>query len=1083
MCDVRCATAADAASTKTADMTQNIEHPTPEIAERKSGRAYWRSLGEYADSPAFRAKLEQEFEGYDPETLLSVSRRGFLKLASASMALAGVTLTGCRRWPEEKLAPYANQPDGRVPGIPVHYATMDERGGVATGLLVESFDGRPIKVEGNPAHPYSLGATDPQHQASLLDMYDPERSTTVRTKGGAASTWQAFEQAVAEITNNPQARLAILSEACSSPSLARLRTALFRKLPQARWYEYEPISRTTEARGAEQAFGRAVRPIYDFGEAKIIAAFDSDFLNAHPGSIRWSRQWAQGRRSADHGQMSRMYVAESAPSCTGSVADVRLPIRSSDIPSIVAAVAGGVGVQGVSFTIPEGAKSFVDHLVADLQANRGASILIAGSSQPAQVQALVWQINAALGNLGQTISMVEEPPTPGGTDNAPAGTIAQLAEALNAGNVEAVVILGSNPIYDAPAELNFPEALAKAKVSVHLSSYYDETSAASAWHLPRAHFLESWGDGRAWDGTISVQQPIILPLYDGRSPIELLALLAGEQELVGYDIVRTTFRELLNAGGNFEQAWRKVLHEGLVEGSAFAAVEGLTPRAGAGVNAETRSTGGEYEVTFHPSNVYDGRYANNGWLQELPGPLTKLTWDNTAWISFADAQELGVEQGEILTISVNGRELRIPAYIMPGQARRSIAVQLGYGRRAPQINVPNLTIADGVGANASVLRTIAAPDMAMGAKVSATGAIYPLATTTEHWLLNHEPFDVTGEALQARVGNKGESGLIIKEATLAEYLANPEFVHLNEHGDYTLQMYSPPDVKYPQTHPDAPKVFNNPHAWGMAIDMNACMGCSACMVACQAENNIPIVGKDQVMMSREMHWIRIDRYWKTDPHAEGAAAENPDVVFQPMLCVHCESAPCEEVCPVAATVHDTEGINTMVYNRCIGTRYCSNNCPYKVRRFNYFDWHSKPVNNTELPMLSKKPWLGMPDSEQREEVGRIRRMGYNPDVTVRMRGVMEKCTYCTQRVARAKQTAKIEWQQGKRKDNRVQDGEVVVACEQACPTGAIVFGDLNDPNSRVSQAHKNHRTYTVLDDLNTRARGKHMAKIRNPATT
>ena len=1035
-----------------------MHNPPSAPKDSPNGAAYWRSLEEYADSPAFREQLEQEFPGYDPEQLVAMSRRGFLKLGGAAMALAGLTLTGCRRWPAEQLAPYANRPDGVVPGVPDFYATMSERGGVATGLLAESFDGRPIKIEGNPEHPFSLGATDAWQQASVLDLYDPDRSRGVVIRGESgftASDWDGFERFWRERVNLEQ--VAVLSEASSSESLRRLRA----KLPAGSWYEYEPISRDAELRGSELALGQRVRPHYDLSNAKVIACFDSDLLSGHPASLRYARQWAAGRRSADDGEMNRLYAAESTFTCTGSVADERLPIRSGDMAAILAAVADGVGVSGLSFTVPPAAKAFVEKLVEDLNRHRGRSLVTVGPNQLPAVHALAWKINEALGNVGETLVALQEP-------ESDAGSLSDLVDAISNGEVQTLVILGGNPVYNAPADAGFAAALGRVEHKVRLGLYVDETSMQCDWHLPQAHFLESWGDGRAWDGTLSIQQPLIRPLFDGRSAIELLSLMVGESEGSGYEIVRSTFRGLLGDSG-FEQSWRRALHDGLVEGSGFAVVNdlqlnGATPKPMATGDAE-----GTFELTFHAdAGVYDGRSANNGWLLELPGPLTKLTWGNAAWINIADARSMGIRNGDVVSIKVGSGEIQIPAYLMPGQARGSIALPLGYGRTAG-----SLTVGREVGVDVYPLRSSTGMGFITGAAVTATGESAELAMTTNHHLL--DPVGEWGNV--KRVGEKTRSGMVIKEASLDEYQRNRNFVHAGAHGDYSLQLFAPP-FKTDPVHEDAPELFNEPHAWGMSVDMNACTGCSACVIACQSENNIPTVGERGVRMSREMHWLRIDRYFKNDRELD-PDAEHPDVVYQPMMCVHCENAPCESVCPVAATVHDSEGLNTMVYNRCIGTRYCSNNCPYKVRRFNYFDWHSKPVRAGWA-----KPWLGMPDSQHRsdDQVDTIRRLGFNPDVTVRMRGVMEKCTFCTQRIARAKINAKREWQQGERDQPLVRDGEVVTACQQACPTEAIVFGDLNDPESKVSRLHRNDRTYGVLDDLNTRPRLKHMAKIRNPRT-
>ncbi len=678
---------------------------------------------------------------------------------------------------------------------------------------------------------------------------------------------------------------------------------------------------------------------------------------------------------------------------------------------------------------------FVDLLVRDLQKRGEKSLVAVGDTLPPWAHALAHRINAQLGAVEQTVSYVHDP-----HGDAPlhGEAIKTLTASMKAGDVQTLVILGGNPVYDAPADVPFGDALKKVETTIHLSLYPNETAAACAWRLPRAHYLEAWDDGRSWDGTITTAQPLIEPLYEGKTIAETLALITQDETTASYDLVRRTLADHLG-GGDFETVWRRTLHAGVLADSAWKPVRpGL---AGAPLSIPTEKPAGEFDVVFSAdAGVYDGRFANNGWLQETPDPLTKVTWDNPLLINKADADRLGVTTGDVVKVDVNGRSLEIAAYVMPGQPKGVLGVALGYGRSTAG------NVGTEVGFDAYTLRTSSAPHHAGGAKLTKTGATYVLALTQDHHMI--DPVGAAGRDL--RVGNKGESGSVIREASLKEYRKDPDFVHRDAHGNIHLQLFDPPSE------------FNDPHAWGMAVDMSACIGCNACVVACQAENNIPVVGKEEVERSREMQWLRIDRYFKGDPE------ENPDVVHQPMMCVHCENAPCEQVCPVAATTHDTEGLNTMVYNRCIGTRYCSNNCPYKVRRFNYFDFHSKD------PRGAAQPWLGMPDSQQQAQVDEIKQMVFNPDVTVRMRGVMEKCTYCVQRISAAKIARRNAGEQ-------VQDGDVVTACQQACPTQAIAFGDLNDPHSQVRKLHQNHRAYGVLASLNVRPRTKHLAIVRNPA--
>jgi len=1043
-----------------ADSAKQASSASGEPASMRPDRGieYWRSLEQLADGPEVRRLMAEEFPGYDPDAVRSISRRRFMKLMGASMALAGIGLSGCRRWPQEKLAPYAVRPPGTIEGVSEQYATIMELGGVAHPLLVTSFDGRPIKVEGNPSHPASrvterYGAADAFAQASVLELYDPDRSAVVWDRSGGQmrpATWDQFAQFAGAHFQGLRmaggAGLAILSEASSSPSLADMRQRLLAAFPQACWYEYEPLSRDNEIAGTRVAFGKALRPIYHLDKARVLVCFDDDPLGTHPAHVRYAADWAVLRRSADQGLMSRVYVAESSFSLTGAAADHRLPTSAARMEILIAALAGALNVRPaaqVSLT-PEEAQ-FIADIVADRGRPDAPGILVtAGAHLSPTAHALVHEINVRLGAVGSTLTFIEEPD---GQRPAHVQAISSLAAEIRAGRVRTLLILGGNPAYDAPADLEFDKLLAGTTsgqagrpLSIHLSLYYNETSALCDWHLPRAHYLEAWGDGRAWDGTVSVAQPLIYPLYGGRSPIQLLAMLLGE-EADGEQIVRRTLagRGWLS-GEDSEKAWRRILHDGLVAGSA-APVIGPQVATASSADAGAPPTAVEgFELRFLPdASVYDGRFANSGWLQEMPDPLSKLTWDNAALMSKLDADRLYVGNGDMVRISVGGRSLEIPVYILPGQPRNVIALPLGYGRRRAG------HIGNGVGFDTYSLRTGGAMYVAAGATVEKTARRHVLAMTQDHHLI-----DTVGmKEREHRVGEKGQSGQIIHETTLDQLKAGG---HAEGHRHVSLQLFEPPHK------------FNDPHAWGMAVDMSSCIGCNACVVACQAENNIPVVGKDQVLVNREMHWIRIDRYFK------GSADDpNPQVAYQPMMCVHCENAPCEQVCPVAATVHDSEGLNVMVYNRCIGTRYCSNNCPYKVRRFNYFDFHSKD------PRGAARPWLGMPDTQQNAAIDRVKQMVFNPDVTVRMRGVMEKCTYCVQRIQAAKIRRRNQGQD-------VQDGDIITACQQACPTQAIVFGDLNDPKSKVSQVRNSSRAYALLDEhLNTRPRTLHLAKVRNPA--
>ncbi|HYO08930.1 MAG TPA: TAT-variant-translocated molybdopterin oxidoreductase [Tepidisphaeraceae bacterium] len=1043
-----------------------------QVNHHVTGPQYWRSLEQLSESPEVLAQIEKEFPGYDPEQIRGLSRRRFMKLMAASMALAGIGLTGCRRWPEETLVPQSANPEGRIPGLSEHYATVMELGGVGHGLLAVSYEGRPIKIEGNPLHPMSrvterYGSADALAQASVLELYDPDRSRgVVQGKGQAAKAvnWQAFRAAAPTLFAGNGANVAILHEACSGPTFADLRKRFLAKFPQAKFYEYEPVSHDNERLATRLAFGQVLRPRLHLEKADVVVSLDCDFLGAHPAHTRYANDWVQRRKSADRNRsMSRVYVAESVFSITGAVADARLPLKPSRVTTLAWNLAARLGVGGAKpvgeLTAEEG--KFLDALAADLRSAGKNAVVAAGSHLPPETQAITMAINAALGSIGNTITFLAVPDADRPTH---AEAVAQLAKQIQGGGVQTLLILGGNPAYDAPAEVEFEKLLGTVANAVHLSGYYNETSKACAWHLPKAHYLESWGDARAYDGTVSVQQPLIEPLFGGMSSIELLALLAGDDLTGGRALVRRTLEPMLGGGGGGgggagaekDKAFNVVLHDGIVANTAAAAAN-VTAQAVAQPNI---AGGDAMEVRFIADpTIYDGRFANNGWLQETPDPLSKLTWDNAAMISKIDADKLGVASGDLLTLPLNGKSLQIAAYILPGQPVGVITLPLGYGRR------DGGNVGTGVGFDVYPVRTANQWSAALGGNVAKAGGTYKLATTQEHHII--DPVGFAGR--EARVGEKHKSGIVVRETTLAEFKQNPRSAHPHGHGDLRLQLFDPPHVV---AEGGQEKAFTEPHAWGMAVDMTACIGCNACVVACVSENNIPVVGKVEVAVNREMHWIRIDRYFK------GAIDDpNPEVAFQPMMCVHCENAPCEQVCPVAATVHDTEGLNTMVYNRCIGTRYCSNNCPYKVRRFNYFDWHSLDPRGGRFPA----PWLDIPDTQQNKSVNPIKAMVFNPEVTVRMRGVMEKCTYCTQRIAQAKIKAKNDHLAGGRPSDVLADGEVLTACQQACPTQAIIFGNLNDRAATVTQLHKSPRAYSVLEELNTRPRTQYLAKVRNPA--
>ncbi len=1009
---------------------------------------YWRSLDERADTPEFRELLEREFvEELPSEAEIEdpVTRRRFLKLMGASLALGG--MAGCKGspvWPARKVLPYAHRPEDRIPGTALHYATMIEIAGSARALLVKSMDGRPIKVEGNPDHPASKGAADVWSQASVLSLYDPDRSRGIVQRRAAETLSRTWDEFAAEMTPvleslraSQGAGLAVLCEASSSPTLFEVRARFAALFPQMRWVEWESFSNDSERAATRALFGMAMRSHLHPERADVIVSFEDDFLGLHPGALAASRSFA-ARRRADDGSMARLHVVECAYSNTGSMADHRRALPSSQIARAAWCLAARLVEGGAALPSPmaylgsmlakapraEGDLAFVAPLAQDLLAHPGRALLTAGPAQPAAVHALCHVMNAALGSSGTTItySIDVDPERP-----AHGEAIRELAQRMQGGLVKTLLVLGGNPVYDAPADLDFGGALAKVPLSIHLAVEEDETSALCTWHLPRAHALEAWGDARTHDGTVTIAQPLIDPLFGGRTPAELLASLVEGRSVSGRDLVRKTW-ETRFAGTPSEDGWRRVVHDGFVRDSAGAPVAadfGRSTWIPQDSDLGAPSTGAEV-VFLADASVYDGRFANNGWLQEFPDPMTKLTWDNAALVSPGTARNWGVEQGDRVRVTRGRHSIELPVYLVPGQAAGTLAVALGYGRRAKG------RIASGIGVDATPLRTTDALHVAGGVEVAKIGGRHKFASTQSH----HAIFN----AQQGR-GQAARLPELYREATLAEYREHPDFA--------AHRVHTPPLVSLWKEH-----AYETGRKWGMTIDLTACNGCGACVIACQAENNIPIVGKSEVSRGREMHWIRIDRYFAGDE-------ESPRALHQPVTCHQCENAPCEQVCPVAATTHSSEGLNDMVYNRCVGTRYCSNNCPYKVRRFNYFN------NQTGSLELRKK---------REEGISPLEAMVYNPDVTVRSRGVMEKCTYCVQRIKAVTIPAKNA-------GRPVKDGEIVPACAQTCPTEAIAFGDLNDPESRVRRLQEHPRAYAMLAELNVRPRTQYLAKLTNPQGT
>ncbi len=1062
-------------------MTRTTEAPLAPVVDHEQ----WVGLEELAKSPEFQDMLHREF----PEDATAwndpVSRRTFLTLAGASVALAGI---GCSPRPasREKIFPYVRQPEQMTLGIPLFYATGFTQGGITIGLLAKSREGRPIKLEGNPSHPTSLGSIDAIAQASLLDMYDPDRSRRI-TKKGVDTGW---DTAVLELrtalerlrTENPPRAIRILTDTVGSPALGSMIQDEFLKLyPSAKWVQYEPANRDNVREGAKLAYGEPVNTVYDFTKALRVLSLDADFLSNGPGAVRYTKDFnrlrnshlKEGGKVPSAEEMNRLYVIESMLTSTGGVADHRLAVRSADVEAIARNIAKGVGAAVQEVAISEAAKNWIKELVNDLNAHKGKSIVIAGENQPPAVHALAHAMNGALGNIGTTVlnhAPIEIKPT------TQAAEFKELVAEMSAGTVGALLIIGVNPVFTSPADVDFKKALERVSLTVHMGSHSDETAAECDWHINQTHFLETWGDGRAHDGTVTLCQPLIAPLFNGRSPLELLAYLVGDRtELNPREIVKGYWKKNWPASGSkvdFDAAWQHALQEGIIPNSASARVD-KQPNA-ANIPAYTAPVAG-LELTLRPDPaIHDGRYLNNGWLQELPKPITKLTWDNALIVSPKTAEKHGFkiniestgggEHGrsvaDMAEITVGDKKLKAAVWIQPGHADDSITLHLGYGRQKGG------KVAKGTGFNAYAVRTSGAAWNALGVKIAGTGETYLLASTQAHFRMEGRRPVRQGTLHEYEENLKENKRTHGKVALFAKVppVASPEWRSIDENVPGSPNEWKgekAKEHKHEHTKDDkkeedhghddprlipltmAPATNKEGHRWAMAIDLTACNGCSACVTACMAENNIPVVGKKEVTRGREMHWIRVDRYYE-------GKADDPDNLtthFQPVPCQQCEKAPCEVVCPVAATVHSADGLNDMVYNRCVGTRYCSNNCPYKVRRFNFLtfaDW------KTDTYKLMR-----------------------NPEVTVRERGVMEKCTYCVQRI----RSAGIE---SERTGREIKDGEIVTACQQACPAGAIIFGDLNDAKAKVNTWKQQPTNYGLLAELNTMPRTSYLAAVRNP---
>jgi MoCo/4Fe-4S cofactor protein with predicted Tat translocation signal len=974
------------------------------------GPAYWRSLQELAGDPEFLKQVHREFPKGASEWLAPFSRRDFLSLMAASLALAG--MTGCIKQPPEEIVPYVVQPDEIVPGMPKFYATAMTLSGYGIPLLVESHMGRPTKIEGNPQHPASLGGSDIFSQASLLDLYDPDRSQAV-TFNDEASSWFSFIGAIrSSLLTNPSQQIRFLTQSVSSPTLAAQLQALLGKYPNARWHQWEPVNRDMVRAGAKLAFGEYVETQYRFANADAILSVDADFLYpTFPGFHRYTREWANRRRPHPERRpfadvagnmlpgysMNRLYALESTPTVTGAKAEHKLNLAPTQIARYLRIIASRLGIDaGGGSAANDSDERWLNALVADLKAHRGTGLIIVGDQMPAEIHALAHALNESLGNVGQTV-VYTDPVLANPMDQT--GSLQDLVSEMNAGKVDMLFILGGNPVYDAPTDLALADALKRVPVSIYHGLHLNETAVACHWHVNAAHYLEAWSDVRAYDGTCSVVQPLIAPLYNGKSEHELLSVLTDTPEQASYQTVRAYWQTRVPSATDFDGFWRQSVYMGFVANTALQArnVRVKTTQFSAPQNL---APGIELMIRPDPS-IYDGRFANNGWLQEVPKPLTELTWDNPVMIGLSMAKRLGLSDGSVVDVEFQGRKIVGAIWVQPGHPDNAMTIFLGYGRERSG------RVGTGVGYNGYPLRSSGALHGGPGVNIHDTGRKYKL---------------ITAQGLQDM-----ENRDLVREATLDEYNADAEFAHRNvEEPARQNTLY--PNFEY------------TGYAWGMAIDQNACVGCNACVIACQSENNVAVVGKLQVAIGRRMHWLRVDTYYKGDP-------DNPKAFFQPVPCMQCENAPCELVCPVEATVHSSEGLNDMTYNRCVGTRYCSNNCPYKVRRFNFLlfqDW--------DQPQY---------------------KLMRNPEVSVRSRGVMEKCTYCVQRITKARIHSEEE-------QRLIRDGEIQPACQQACPADAIVFGNINDPNSRVTKLKENPRNYGLLADLNTRPRTTYLALVHNP---
>lgn len=1048
----------------------------PGVAVRSQvapSQGYWRSLNELDQTPEFQEFLQREFPKAASEFPSGVSRRRWLQLMSASIALSGAA--GCRYGPE-RIAPFVIRPENTLAGVPKKYATNFELAGRAVNLLITNRDGRPIKAEGNPEHPlmratelndvankphFRSAGTDTYSQATVLGLYDDDRAKRVakRVEGKLVdSSWDEFaEYAKTQFESHKASQgssLAILLSPSLSPTLNRLLRDIVKLTPNVTIATYKSIDDSAQRAAATQATGKPSEVLLDLSGAKVILALDSDPLGCDPNSLIYSRQFGKARTPS--GEMSRLYSVESQYSITGSSADSRLPLRSSQIGAFLVKLdeevdrllSGGEAAKPTESELPldqislaEQLERFVPAAAEDLVKHQGAGAVYVGAHQPLDVQLFALNLNKKLGNLGKTVKFIADRTTiEGVTTVGLDGLTSKLG-----GGIDSVWILGDNPVYTAPTNVGLRKSLEGLKNVVYFAEYEDETSEVASWIVPLAHPLESWSDVVSVDGSYGVGQPQILPLLSGKSAIEILSLLVG-QAADGNALVRTTAGER-SSGPLDAQQWHTLLHDGFLAGQSLelAGDQVTGPKPLGSIDLESLENG-KLELLLLPSEtLYDGRFAKNVWLQELPQAITKLVWDNAALMNPKTANKFDLvqsihEQTGVAKLVVNGEQAELPVFLVPGLPDGVIVSHLGYGRICRDEAVKSdQQVA--VGQDLSSLRKLDKMHVIDSVEVRKSATPYRLATTQEHFVID----DVGAEGIAQRLGH------LVREATLEQFTQGG--------ADYIQHegVHHPPLQSLWETEPmeHFSQQDNVPYQWGMTIDLNKCTGCSTCVIACQAENNIPVVGKEQVIRHREMHWIRLDRYFRGD-------VASPQMVHQPVTCAHCETAPCEQVCPVAATVHTEEGINAMAYNRCIGTRYCGNNCPYKVRRFNYFNFQ------TEYGYF-----YGWQQQSKLEKASRqLQQLVLNPEVTVRGRGVMEKCTYCIQRV----QNVKI---QARNENRKIEDGELQTACQAACPTQAIVFGDIKDKSTEVAKNQADPRAYGMLDELNIKPRTLYLARIRN----